>query len=126
MFAPQPLVTALRAVTATGTGASPYVLIAVAGLILATHPAFPSGHTTTPAMAAGMLIVALTVRRPPGHRTWIALIICWATLVGASRFWLGFHRTTDVIAGWKRPLAWTTLGAGSLAKALMGGSSSTK
>lgn len=162
---PHPVTTAFQAVTATGTGLTPYLLAAGAGLLLAgraaflphrrpvfrtaatvaacagwlalgqaarfglmtavarprppeadwiTHAsgyAFPSGHTTTSAMAAGLVVAALVVRRPPGRRLWTTLMICWAVLVGASRVWLGVHWATDVLAGWALAFAWTALGA---------------
>ncbi|MFE2527656.1 phosphatase PAP2 family protein [Streptomyces sp. NPDC059382] len=168
---PPIVVVAFKALTATGTGTTPYALAAAAGLLLtaqadflpgrrtgfrrtaavavcagwlalgqairlglmtvvarprppesnwlthASRHAFPSGHTTTSAMAAGLVIIALAMTRPPGHRPWIAALTCWAVLVGASRVWLGVHWATDVIAGWLLALAWSLIGAAALAKA---------
>ncbi|MFB7292441.1 phosphatase PAP2 family protein [Actinacidiphila glaucinigra] len=160
-----PVVTALRAVTATGTGFYPYLMALAAGLIAApaadalatrrpatrttllclafagwlalgqtvrfffmttiarprppgedwiTHASrwsFPSGHATTSAMAAGLLVAALHARRPLAWRLWIALTLCWAALVGVSRPWLGVHWAGDVVGGWLLATAWILLGS---------------
>ncbi|MFJ4848592.1 MULTISPECIES: phosphatase PAP2 family protein [unclassified Streptomyces] len=159
-----PVVTALRAVTATGTGGWPYLLAAAGGLLAApavrlpvprgravrtlllclaftgwlalgqavrfalmtaiarprppgedwiTHASrwsFPSGHATTSAMAAGLLVTALAVRRPPAWRLWAILPLCWAVLVGVSRLWLGVHWASDVVGGWLLATTWILLG----------------
>ncbi|MER5886714.1 phosphatase PAP2 family protein [Streptomyces sp. NPDC001941] len=159
-------VPAFRMVTATGTGAIPYLVTLGAGaLVLANHPfltarwpsgtriavaasgcvawlalgqavrfglmtvlarprppaedwltrasryAYPSGHATTAAMAAGIVVVALLLRRPRGHRYGIASAVCWAALVGVSRVRLGVHWPSDVLAGWLLATAWSALGA---------------
>ncbi|MFB6786965.1 phosphatase PAP2 family protein [Streptomyces olivaceus] len=160
---PTQLVTILRAVTATGTGITPYLVALCAGLMAAPalqrlrgHPpvvrfalpafafaawlalgqllrfalmtaiarprppeqdwlthasrwSFPSGHTTTSAMTAGLLVLGLLVRRPAAHRLWVGLTVLWAAVVGVSRVWLGVHWATDVIAGWFLAAAWTVL-----------------
>ncbi|MCT6782139.1 phosphatase PAP2 family protein [Streptomyces sp. CS7] len=160
---PSLLVALLRAVTATGTGVTPYLVAACAGLLAApalpvlrdrppvirfalsalafpawlvlgqalrfvlmttiarprppaedwlTHASrwsFPSGHTTTSAMTAGLLVLALLARRPPAYRPWVWLTVVWAGLVGTSRVWLGVHWATDVIAGWLLAATWTML-----------------
>ncbi|MFD8076869.1 phosphatase PAP2 family protein [Streptomyces sp. NPDC059718] len=159
-----PVVTVLRAVTATGTGVYPYLLALAGGLIAGpaadalhvrrpptrtvlfclafagwlalgqavrfvlmttiarprppgedwiTHASrwsFPSGHATTSAMAAGLLVAALLARRPPAWRLWVALSLCWAALVGVSRLWLGVHWASDVVGGWLLATAWVLLG----------------
>ncbi|MET9539398.1 phosphatase PAP2 family protein [Streptomyces sp. NPDC006553] len=65
----------------------------------ASRFAFPSGHATTSAMAAELLVVALSCIRPP-HRRWlITLATGWAATVGISRVWLGVHWASDVAAG---------------------------
>ncbi|NKI41925.1 phosphatase PAP2 family protein [Streptomyces physcomitrii] len=78
-------------------------------LVHASRWSFPSGHTTSSAMAAGLLVLALLLRRPPGHRWWAGLALVWAAAVGASRVWLGVHWAGDVAAGWCLALAWTGL-----------------
>ena len=78
----------------------------------ATHAsgwAFPSGHTTTAALTAGLLIIAVRVRGPRG-RTPLALVIgCWGALVGLTRVYLGVHWFTDVVGGWLFALGWLGL-----------------
>ncbi|MCX5401750.1 phosphatase PAP2 family protein [Streptomyces sp. NBC_00102] len=168
---PAPLVAVLRAVTATGTGPTPYLVALAAGLMTApaldpdrgrrpavrfaapaaafalwlacgqalrlalmtavarprppaedwlTHAsrwAFPSGHATTSAMAAGLVVVALLARRPPAFRSWAGLAVLWAASVGISRVWLGVHWAGDVAAGWFMALVWTGLGVVLVARA---------
>ncbi|WP_392842267.1 phosphatase PAP2 family protein [Streptomyces sp. LN500] len=92
----------------------------------ATHAsgfAFPSGHATTSALMAGLLVAAI------GHRAWLrraraatsgrsigtaavaVLLGCWAAAVGMSRVLLGVHWVTDVVAGWLFAAVWLGLGA---------------
>ncbi|NUP14748.1 MAG: phosphatase PAP2 family protein [Streptomyces sp.] len=68
--------------------------------------AFPSGHTTTAALTAGLLIIAFRARSPRG-RTPLALAIgSWGVLVGLTRVYLGVHWFTDVVGGWLFALGW--------------------
>ncbi|GDY80372.1 phosphatase PAP2 family protein [Streptomyces avermitilis] len=143
-----------RALTATGTGAIPYVLAVLAGTIagrtlrqravatalcltclgagqaarygvmaLVARPrptrvdwatpasgwAFPSGHTTTAALTAGLLVIAVYTRSPPG-RALLALVFgCWGALVGLTRVYLGVHWFTDVVGGWLFAVGWLGL-----------------
>ncbi|WP_328320771.1 phosphatase PAP2 family protein [Streptomyces sp. NBC_00388] len=151
---PPVAVAAARGVTATGTGAIPYLLAVLAGVIagrtarqrvtaavrclgcliaaqclrygvmaLAGRPrppsgewdtqasgwSFPSGHTTTSAVTAGLLIASVLLRAPHGRRTIAAGIGCWAVLVGLSRVYLGVHWSTDVVGGWLFALCWLSL-----------------
>ncbi|MGW3646215.1 phosphatase PAP2 family protein [Streptomyces sp. NPDC000878] len=151
---PEVAVALARGLTATGTGAIPYVLAALAGIIAgrtlcrravaaalclvclgagqaarygvmalvarprpaqvdwATHAsgwAFPSGHTTTAALTAGLLVIAVYTRSPPG-RTPLALATgCWGALVGLTRVYLGVHWFTDVVGGWLLAIGWLGL-----------------
>ncbi|MFD7317864.1 phosphatase PAP2 family protein [Streptomyces sp. NPDC059883] len=86
--------------------------------------AFPSGHATTSALAAGLLIWGLvrfghSAHPGRGSRVipkWlrgalIALLVCWAVAVGLSRIYLGVHWATDVVGGWLYAAAWLGLGA---------------
>lgn len=71
---------------------------------------FPSGHTTTSALAAGLLCWAVTRRsRPDLARTTCVLAVCWAAAVGATRVYLGVHWASDVLGGWLLATAWLSL-----------------
>ncbi|MEV0090836.1 phosphatase PAP2 family protein [Streptomyces sp. NPDC050738] len=84
----------------------------------ATHAsgsAFPSGHATTSALAAGLLGWALLagsrrIRRPGPRRTVCVLLAGWAVAVGLSRVYLGVHWVADVIAGWSFAMCWIAVG----------------
>ncbi|UXY31534.1 phosphatase PAP2 family protein [Streptomyces sp. HUAS TT20] len=68
--------------------------------------AFPSGHATTSALTAGLVILAIWIRAPRG-RTPICLAVgCWAALVGLTRVFLGVHWFTDVLGGWLFAVGW--------------------
>jgi diacylglycerol kinase family enzyme/membrane-associated phospholipid phosphatase len=63
---------------------------------------FPSGHATSIAALAGVLIV-LTQQRVRGRRVRVLLITVWvglAGLVGVDRVFEGAHYPSDVVAGW--------------------------
>lgn len=66
----------------------------------AAGPALPSGHTTTSALVAGLLWVAVA-KRPGLARTVVrAAAVAWTAAVGLTRVYLGVHWPTDVAAGW--------------------------
>ncbi|MFF3419160.1 phosphatase PAP2 family protein [Streptomyces sp. NPDC002698] len=78
----------------------------------ATHASgwsFPSGHTTTSAVAGGLLVLAVLARAPQPRRTLVLLIGCWAVLVGLSRVYLGVHWFSDVVGGWLFATCWLSL-----------------
>ncbi|MFJ1697101.1 phosphatase PAP2 family protein [Streptomyces sp. NPDC088252] len=93
----------------------------------ATHAsgfAFPSGHATTSALMAGLLLTAIGVRAhgrrvPRPLRAAVAvLVVCWAAAVGLSRVLLGVHWATDVLAGWLFAAVWVGLGTALIRKVL--------
>ncbi|AXG82264.1 PAP2 family protein [Streptomyces paludis] len=81
----------------------------------ATHASafsFPSGHASTSALMAGLLIWAVARRgRTAAVYALCALIACWAVAVGLTRIYLGVHWATDVLGGWLFAGAWIGLGA---------------
>ncbi|HEY8978704.1 MAG TPA: phosphatase PAP2 family protein [Streptomyces sp.] len=78
----------------------------------ATHAsggAFPSGHTTTAALAAGLLIIAVRVRWARGTVPFTLVIGGWGVSVGLTRVYLGVHWFTDVVGGWLFAVGWLAL-----------------
>ncbi|WP_329454105.1 phosphatase PAP2 family protein [Streptomyces sp. NBC_01497] len=158
---PAVAVATARALTSTGTGAVPYLLAALAGLVAgpgllaggqgprargwgavicsavllagqglrlvalaaiarprppaadwATHASnwsFPSGHATTSAITAGLLVGAVLVRAPRFRGTLVALVLCWGVAVGLTRAYLAVHWASDVVGGWLFATAWLCL-----------------
>lgn len=80
----------------------------------ATHASgwsFPSGHATTGAMTAGLLIAALALRGPRLPRLATVLVCLWGAAVGLTRVHLGVHWFSDVLGGWLFATAWLALAA---------------
>ncbi|GAB3077925.1 phosphatase PAP2 family protein [Pedococcus soli] len=67
-----------------------------------TGYSFPSGHTLFSTVFIGLVV--MLVLWPRAHRRGrVAAVAAWAlasAAIGASRVYLGYHWTTDVIAGW--------------------------
>lgn len=71
-------------------------------------PSFPSGHTLNALVIAGIVAYLLLLRQH-SRRTRIltvAVAVVFALTIGASRFFLGHHWFTDVLAAWFLGLAW--------------------
>jgi membrane-associated phospholipid phosphatase len=71
-------------------------------------PSFPSGHTLNALVVAGIIAYLLLLRQH-SRRTrtlTITAAVVFALTVGASRFFLGHHWFTDVLAAWLLGLAW--------------------
>ncbi|MES9525149.1 phosphatase PAP2 family protein [Streptomyces capoamus] len=78
--------------------------------------AFPSGHTTTAALTAGLLIIAIRIRGPRGRTVLTLVIGGWGALVGLTRVYLGVHWFTDVVGGWLFALGWLGLYLSAVAR----------
>ncbi|MER5178183.1 phosphatase PAP2 family protein [Streptomyces sp. NPDC002896] len=83
--------------------------------------AFPSGHSTTSALVAGLLCWAATRRAGPAlARTACALAVYWAAAVGLTRVYLGVHWASDVAGGWLFGAGWLGLCLCAVARWLPG------
>lgn len=77
-----------------------------------TSPSFPSGHAQLSAVVY-LTMGVLLARSEPRRRLrvfWMVLALLLTILVGCSRFYLGVHYPTDVMAGWAIGMAWAAVG----------------
>ncbi|MEU9075156.1 phosphatase PAP2 family protein [Kitasatospora sp. NPDC048538] len=72
---------------------------------------FPSGHTFTSAVCAGLLALAVARARPGLARWAVACAAVFAAAIGLSRVYLGVHWPLDVLGGWLLAAAWLAGGA---------------
>ena len=72
----------------------------------ASGQSFPSGHTTTSALAYALMLLLLapSVPRPCRGPLLAFGLLAVAGLVGVSRVVLGVHWPTDVLGGWSLAL----------------------
>jgi membrane-associated phospholipid phosphatase len=71
-------------------------------------PSFPSGHTLNALVIAGTIAYLLLLRQHSrrARAFTITAAVAFALTIGASRFFLGHHWFTDVLAAWLLGLAW--------------------
>ena len=69
---------------------------------------FPSGHSMTTLVAAGMLAyMALIFVKSPAIRLLLVLLaLSWTVAMGFSRMYLGVHYLSDVVAGFAAGTVW--------------------
>jgi membrane protein DedA with SNARE-associated domain/membrane-associated phospholipid phosphatase len=71
---------------------------------------FPSGHTLKSTVIYGFLALLLsTPLKPSGRMLVYAGTAVLVALIGFSRFYLGVHWFSDVVAGWSIGLLWVTI-----------------
>ncbi|WP_188303589.1 phosphatase PAP2 family protein [Streptomyces sp. CBMA123] len=71
---------------------------------------FPSGHSFTSAVCAGLLALAIARARPGAARAAVVGAVVFAVAVGLSRIYLGVHWPLDVLGGWLLAVGWLALG----------------
>ncbi|MET8630139.1 phosphatase PAP2 family protein [Kitasatospora sp. NPDC004669] len=71
---------------------------------------FPSGHSFTSTVCAGLLAMAVVRAHQAAARTAVVGAVLFAALVGLSRIYLGVHWPLDVLGGWLLGCAWLAVG----------------
>lgn len=72
-------------------------------LVIATEPAFPSGHATNSTavyVTIALVVAGAVLRRWAARVAVVGLGLAIAVMVGLSRLTLGVHWPSDVVAGW--------------------------
>lgn len=73
---------------------------------------FPSGHTLTTTVLMTLVVLVLGPALARGRRVALVLVCALLALaVGASRLYLGYHWTSDVVGGLLIGLGWTLASA---------------
>ncbi|MEU8927769.1 phosphatase PAP2 family protein [Kitasatospora sp. NPDC048545] len=72
---------------------------------------FPSGHSFTSALSAGLLALAVARAHPAAAREATAGAVLFTVAIGLSRVYLGVHWPLDVLGGWLLALWWLAVGA---------------
>ncbi|GAA2822739.1 phosphatase PAP2 family protein [Kitasatospora sp. CM 4170] len=75
---------------------------------------FPSGHTFTSAVSAGLLAMAVARTRPTAARAAAAGAALFAVAIGLSRVYLGVHWPLDVLGSWLLAAGWLAIAAAAL------------
>ncbi|MFJ3788395.1 phosphatase PAP2 family protein [Kitasatospora sp. NPDC090091] len=75
---------------------------------------FPSGHTFTAAVSAGLLAMAVARARPAAARATAAGAALFAVAIGLSRVYLGVHWPLDVLGAWLLAAGWLAIGGAAL------------
>lgn len=76
---------------------------------------FPSGHSFSSAVCAGLLVLAVARRRPPWTGRVAVVAAVYAVAVGLSRVYLGVHWPLDVLGSWLLAAGWLAAGYAVLA-----------
>ncbi|MEU0093255.1 phosphatase PAP2 family protein [Kribbella sp. NPDC006257] len=73
-----------------------------------TSYAFPSGHTLNSAVFFGVLamLTCAGLRSRRARIGVVAIAVLFSLGIGASRWYLGYHWATDVLAGWLIAISW--------------------
>lgn len=81
---------------------------------------FPSGHSATSALMAGLLCWAVLGRPRRAAARWVCAVAAgWALAVGLTRIYLGVHWVGDVLGGWLFAAFWLAV-AGCLLPRYLG------
>lgn len=70
---------------------------------------FPSGHSFSSTVCAGLLALAVARARPAAAKGAAAVAVLVAAAVGLSRIYLGVHWPLDVLGGWLLAAGWLAL-----------------